>query len=116
MHISVGEILPSSALRHAAKAAAIMAVVALAAAVACSDPEIVEVEKIVEVPGETQVVEKIVEVPGETQVVEKIVEVEVEKVIIITPTPESRKLAKVAYLNAGTEPPTLDPALASDDR
>ena len=42
------------------------------------------VEKIVEVPGETKVVEKIVEVPGETKVVEKIVEVEVQPVIQTT--------------------------------
>ena len=49
----------------------------------------------------------------ETVVVERIVEkpVEVERVVVITPEP---RLARVAYLNLGTEPPTLDPALATD--
>ncbi len=38
----------------------------------------------------------------------------VEKVVVVTPTPGPAPLARVLHLNAGTEPPTLDPALATD--
>jgi len=85
------------------------AIVAVVAAACSSDPQIIEVEKIVEVAGETKIVEveKIVEVAGETKIVEvagetKIVEVEkivtetvieeiiveTEKILVATPTPD----------------------------
>ncbi|MBM3944670.1 MAG: peptide ABC transporter substrate-binding protein [SAR202 cluster bacterium] len=43
------------------------------------------------------------------------VTVEVERTVVVTPTPGPRALGKVAYLNLGVEPPTLDPALAADN-
>jgi uncharacterized protein YcfL len=80
----------------------LIAAFALAMAIACqSDPEIVEVEKIVtqevikevQVPGETVVVEKEVvkevQVPGETVVVEKEV---VKEVQVPRPSWSRRKL------------------------
>ena len=89
---------------------------------ACGSKEVI---REVEVPGETVIVEqqviKEVEVPGETIIVEqeviKEVEVPGETVIVevvVIPTPSPRKLARVTYINAGADPPTLDPALATD--
>ncbi|MBI4298660.1 MAG: peptide ABC transporter substrate-binding protein [Chloroflexi bacterium] len=73
----------------------------------------VPVEKVVE-----KRVEVVKEVPKEVVVTKEVVKEvpkevvkEVEKTVVITPTPSP---AKVVYVNAGTEPPTLDPALAED--
>ena len=53
---------------------------------------------------------------GDTEEVVREIEVVKEVVVekVITPTPGPRKLAKISYVKAGTEPPTLDPALATD--
>jgi oligopeptide transport system substrate-binding protein len=58
---------------------------------------------------ETVVVEKVV-----TKEVEKVVTKEVEKVVEVTPTPVPGEEKVTLNWNLGTEPPTLDPALAED--
>ena len=112
----------SRVFRNGRVLAVLLTPLILVFALACTKevPVEVEVEKIVErtveVPVEVEkIVERIVEVEVE-KIVERTVEVEVEveKVVVVTPTPEPRRLAKVARLNAGTEPPTIDPALATD--
>ncbi len=82
----------------------VLGVVALSA---CSQPTPEVIEKTVVV---TQVVEQTVEVE-KTVVVEKTVEV--EKEVVVTPTPEPASEVTLNR-NLGTEPPTLDPALATD--
>ena len=54
-------------------------------------------------------VEKII-----TKEVEKVVTKEVEKVVVATPTPVPGEEKVTLDYNLGTEPPTLDPALATD--
>ncbi|HEY53502.1 MAG TPA: peptide ABC transporter substrate-binding protein [Caldilineae bacterium] len=90
----------------------ILIVILLFAAIglsACAQPTPEVVEKVVEVTVVTEKeVEKVVE---QTVVVE--VEKEVEKVVEVTPTPEPATMVTL-NLNLGTEPPTLDPSLATD--
>jgi len=90
----------------------ILIVVLLFAAIglsACAQPTPEVVEKVVEVTVVTEKqVEKIVE---QTVVVEK----EVEKVVEVEVTPEPDAATLVTLdVNLGTEPPTLDPSLATD--
>ncbi len=82
-----------------------LGIVALSACGGQSTPQVVEkvVEKTVVV---TQVVEKEVE---KTVVVTEVV----EKEVVVTPTP-APATEVVLNLNLGTEPPTLDPSLATD--
>ena len=72
---------------------------------ACSQPTPEVVEKTVVV---TQVVEKTVEVEKTVVVTQ-----EVEKEVVVTPTPEPMTEVTLNR-NLGTEPPTLDPSLATD--
>ena len=74
--------------------------------VACSQPTPQTVEKVVK---ETVVVEKQVEVE---KPVEKVVEKEVQVVVTATPVPGEEKVT--VDFNWGTEPPTGDPAMATD--
>jgi len=77
---------------------------------ACPQPTPQVVEKVVK---ETVVIEK--EVPVEVQkIVEVTKEVVVEKVVEVTPTPSPEEEKITLHINLGTEPPTLDPALATD--
>jgi oligopeptide transport system substrate-binding protein len=61
---------------------------------------------------ETVVVEKAGETVVETVVVEKTVEV--EKMVEVTPTPVPAEEKVTLDINVGTEPPSLDPSLATD--
>ncbi len=80
----------------------IIASLVLAACPAPATPEVVE-----RVVKETVVVEKEVQ---QTVVVEK----EVEKIVEVTPTPDVSQEKVTLNVNLNTEPPTLDPALATD--
>lgn len=62
-------------------------------------------------PATPQVVEKVVK---ETVVVEKEKTVVVEKEVVVTPTPKPEEELITLNWNFGTEPPTLDPSLATD--
>ena len=72
---------------------------------AACQPQVQEVIKEVVV---TEVVEKIVEGEVQTVVETKIVE------IVVTPEPEVVEEPVTLYWNYATEPPTLDPSLATD--
>jgi oligopeptide transport system substrate-binding protein len=61
---------------------------------------------------QTVVVEKAGETVVETVVVEKTVEV--EKMVEVTPTPAPAEEKVTLDINVGTEPPSLDPSLATD--
>jgi oligopeptide transport system substrate-binding protein len=78
---------------------------------ACA-PQTVEKE-VVKTVVVTEVVEKVVEKEGETVVVTEIVEVEKEVLVTAEPEPEAEKPVTLNW-NYGTEPPTLDPSLATD--
>jgi oligopeptide transport system substrate-binding protein len=62
----------------------------------------------------TEVVKETVVVEGTPQVVEKEVTKVVEKVVEVTPTPVVTEKPVTLHFNLGTEPPQVDPALATD--